>query len=154
MYASEALKLLVGKTVQRVFMNEDYLKLELDQGSMVFAVSGDCCSQTVFYDFLGLTQLKAGPIVNVEELEMEECRLEDRKNYQDAIAFYGVRFTTQHPQFGPVSAVMSYRNYSNGYYGGSLEYSEFNQETNVQPELTDDCLESVPDPLRKAERET
>ena len=50
----------------------------------------------------------------------------------EEVQVYGYRITAEHPLFGPVSAVMSFRNTSNGYYGGWMDRSH--KEPNYLPE--------------------
>lgn len=128
---------LVGHTVKRIFMNENALKFETDKGSYVFTVYGDCCSSSYFYDFTGVNNLLNHEIKNVEEIELNTNGKHEKDH--DVLQCYGYRFTTEDPQFGEVSSVMSFRNDSNGYYGGSLNSateSESNEE--VLPEIIND----------------
>jgi hypothetical protein len=90
-------------------------------------MEGDCCSQSVFYDFCGVKKLLAGnPVVKVEDIaltdeELAVCKARDNKNYQEEIDVYGYRIITKDPILGEVSSVFSFRNYSNGYYGHGFE---------------------------------
>lgn len=129
------IKDLVGHTVKRIFMKENALKFETDKGSFVFTVSGDCCSQSYFYDFVGADKLLNREIKKVEEIEMED---NGKHHYgHDSLQFYGIRFITEDPKFGEVSSVMSFRNDSNGYYGGNIDKGiESNEE--VLPEIITD----------------
>jgi len=140
---------LVGKTVKKIYMNEDCLKFETDSGNVVFTVDGDCCSQSVFYDFYGVKNLLAGnPITSVKEVKLNPTDIsekdgeqKDKKSYQEAISVYGFQLFTQSKDFGEVTAVFSFRNYSNGYYGGWMELSQGDMD--VSPEITDDVIETV-----------
>ena len=145
---------LIGKKIKRIFMNEDYLKFETDKGNVVFNVYGDCCSQSVFYDFIGVKKLlNNGAVVAFEEIELtpsdiktvkdeyDRERTEDKKSYQESIQVYGYRLVTVDPAFGEVSSVFSFRNYSNGYYGGSLELCL--EGIDVSPEIFDDVIETA-----------
>ena len=145
------LKPLVGKKVQRVFFNEDYLKFVTDQGDFTYSVYGDCCSNSLFYDFVGVKKLlENGPVTAVEEVEMHPNDIEetgesypsyrDRKAEDEDIKVYGYRLITEHPEFGEQSSVFSFRNYSNGYYGGEIEAAG---DQEVQPEIFDDVSESA-----------
>lgn len=116
----EHLEVLVGKKVQRLFMSDDYLKFQTDGGDFAFRVDGDCCSSSYFYDFYGVENLlKNGPIKAVEEIDLKDDG--KRRKDDEEISCYGYRLTTESPEFGEVSSVMSFRNSSNGYYGGSIE---------------------------------
>lgn len=50
----------------------------------------------------------------------------------------GYRLTTVHPKFGEVSSVFSFRNVSNGYYGGWIEPVDLDVTKADQIKLTDD----------------
>jgi hypothetical protein len=127
MYNAKAMQELVGKKVKGIGMTEDYLRFITDDGNFTFEVSGDCCSHSFFYDFIGVKKLlENGPIKLIEDVDKEDDG--KRKLGNDSISCYGVRFVTEDPKFGEVSSVMSFRNDSNGYYGGSLEKSNFDKD--------------------------
>lgn len=131
---------LIGRTITRIRMNEDYLVFDTDAGEIAYTVEGDCCSHSYFFDFYGVRNvLDNGPVSAFEEVELSPgdpgYHPDDCLGYQwdseagaykpnacgrdhDQIAVYGLRLTTKHPVFGPVSSVFSFRNDSNGYYGG------------------------------------
>lgn len=146
----EPIKLLEGKKIQRVFLNEDYLKFVTDQGIVLFTVEGDCCSQSVFYDFYGVKKLlENGKVILAEEVSLTPNDIttdgweeKDKKSYQESIDVYGYSIVTEHPAFGQQTSVFSFRNYSNGYYGGWMEIVDADIE--VQPEIFDDVIETVP----------
>jgi len=137
----EGIQRLVGKKVKKIYLNEDYLKFETDDGNVVFTVDGDCCSTSVFYDFYGVKELlKNGKVKEVKEVELTTDDRMDAKNYQESIQVYGYQITTADDgQWGDRTSVFSFRNYSNGYYGGSLEDTE---DREVLPEITDDVVET------------
>jgi len=135
-------KQLIGKTVKHIFLNEEYLKFVTDGGNFVFTVEGDCCSHSYFYDFIGVKKLLAGnPITSFESVELSEDdpRAKVKPDEYEEIECYGYRITTEDPKFGEVSSVFSFRNSSNGYYGGWMRDTSPN--TSVEPEITDDVLE-------------
>lgn len=135
---------LVGKKVLKIYMNEDYLKFKTDKGNVTYSVYGECCSRSVFYDFYGVKKLlKNGPIIEVKEVELtaDDKKLNrlDEENSQDSTSCYGFQIITEDKLLGPVTSVFSFRNYSNGYYGGSLE---LDSEREVLPEIIDDVIEA------------
>ncbi len=142
------LERLIGTKVKRIFLNENNLKFETDKGNFNFRVSGDCCSTSVFYDFFGVKKLLAGnQIVSVKGVDLHPTDIEtvngeekDKKSYQESISVYGYQIFTNDPLLGEVTSVFSFRNYSNGYYGGSLEIDE---DKEVSPEIFNDVLETV-----------
>ena len=141
-------KKLVGRTVTGIWMDEQHLKFATDQGDIAYCVDGDCCSSSYFYDFIGVAKLLAGnPIVSVKEIELSEDgpahpALEPR--YQESVAVYGYEFVTEDPNLGDVTSVMSFRNDSNGYYGGSLQNADAESVPATVPQLTEDCLATDP----------
>jgi hypothetical protein len=136
---TENLKSLVGKKVLKIFMNEDYLKFETDGGSFTFETEGDCCSQSVFYDFIGVKKLlENGPIISIRMIYPDPSN--DKKMYQESVNAYGCELVTEHPTFGEMTSVFSFRNYSNTYYGGWIQDTE---DQDVSPEITDDVLETA-----------
>lgn len=142
MYGND-LEKLVGRTIQKIFMNENYLRFETDLGNFVFGVDGDCCSFSYFHDFVGVKKLLAdSPVKSVKaiDLSQEDSKVKVNRNDSEEIAYYGYEIVTEDPKFGDVTSVFSFRNSSNGYYGGSL--CNANEETVVEPEVTDDVLEA------------
>lgn len=146
---------LVGKKVKRIFMNEDYLKFETDQGNVVFEVEGDCCSQSVFYDFYGVKKLlNNGKIISAKEIELVSSDIktvnaeeQDKKSYQESISVYGYELVTLDEKLGlEVTSVFSFRNYSNGCYGGTMSIAD---DGEVMPEIFDDVIETEPNKSKK-----
>ncbi|AHB29646.1 hypothetical protein SEA_ARCHETTA_37 [Mycobacterium phage Archetta] len=116
---------IIGKKVLAIYMDDQSLILETDQGTVGFGVKGDCCSWSYFYDIYGADKLLSnGPVIEVNEID-----LSDQNHDQDgeSIQVYGYEFVTEHPIWGEQTTVVSFRNSSNGYYGGwmyDLEYPE------------------------------
>ena len=128
---------LVGKKVIAIYMNQEYLKFKTDGGNFVYGVDADCCSSSVFYDFYGVKNLlDNGKIIETKEVELEPVNI---KPENDSTQCYGFQITTESKEFGAVTSVFSFRNYSNGYYGGSLTTEDPARE--VTPEITDDVIE-------------
>lgn len=143
MYDSK-LEQLVGRIIEKIFMNEDNLKFETDLGTFVFGVEGDCCSSSYFHDFIGVKKLLAGnPVVSVKEIELDQddSKVKVNRNDSEEIAYYGYEIVTEDPQFGEVTSVFSFRNSSNGYYGGWMNI--VSEDTVVKPQIKDDVLEAV-----------
>jgi hypothetical protein len=146
------LKELIGATVKKIFMNDEYLKFETDKGDFLYAVEGDCCSHSYLYDFYGVKNLlNNGPITDVKTVEIDsekaqEAEVAKRKEADpndygiESLRCYGYQLTTISPEFGEVTSVFSFRNESNGYYGGSItQITDDNRE--VSPEVTKDIIE-------------
>ena len=136
------LKDLVGKKINKVFINEMYLKFETDGGNFVYEVTGDCCSYSFFYDFYGVKNfLEGGKVTEVKEVELDPTDLFVVPDKGDVTAVYGFAITTapkENDYYGERTSVFSFRNESNGYYGGSIDKVE---DREVLPEITDDVLE-------------
>lgn len=130
---------LVGKTIRKIFMNEENLKFETDQGDITFSVYADCCSQSVFYDFYGVKNIIGKEVTEVKEVQLTVDERMDAKKYQECVQVYGYQIFWKDDYYGDRTAVFSFRNYSNGYYGGSLEVCE---NKDVGLEITDDVVET------------
>lgn len=125
MYDHDIEKHLVGKKIKQVYMNEQYLAFKTDKGDVVFTVEGDCCSSSYFHDFIGLDKVKNnGPVVSAKEVNLLDsdprCKEE---GHEDCLRCYGFEIVTEDPKFGEVTTVFSFRNDSNGYYGGWMYYA-------------------------------
>lgn len=128
---------LVGRKVKDIFMGDEYLCfVALDpadpfgNGVVAFQVEGDCCSTSEFFDFYGVEALLSnGAVTHVDEVDLSpgdvgykpETWEEGVVHEYDEVQVYGYRITTEHPTFGPQYSVFSFRNTSNGYYGGWME---------------------------------
>ena len=130
---------LIGKKVKRLFLNDQFLKFETDNGDFTYAVDGDCCSHSYFYDFYGVKNLlENGAIKEIKEVELNPTDLLAKKDDYDSISVYGFQITTESEEYGDVTSVFSFRNSSNGYYGGSISKCE---DREVSPEIKDDVHE-------------
>lgn len=137
---------LLGKKIQKIFLSQSYLKFETDQGNVLFQVEGDCCSHSYFFDFYGVKKLlENGPVTDFKSVPIKEgdfnAVTKTDEDYGDVIQCYGYAITTESPEFGEQTSVFSFRNKSNGYYGGSLEWRDGGPDLDVQPEITDDVVQ-------------
>ena len=133
---------MVGRKVTKIFMNTDFLRFETDKGPVVFGVDGDCCSTSRFYDFYGVKNLlNNGAITEVAKVDITPKTGDKDQGAIDIgeTSVYGYQLTTESPEFGQVTSVFSFRNYSNGYYGGSLTHEDADKL--VSPEITDDVID-------------
>ena len=117
-------------------MNADEIKLVTDNGSFILTVDGDCCSSSYFHDFIGVKKLLNNKIVKIEEVEIDDDGKRTPRDDEE-LEFYGYSFISVHPEFGEVSSVFSFRNSSNGYYGGWLNKIE-ESDREILPEIFDD----------------
>lgn len=143
------MKELIGRKINAIYLNETYLKFDTDKGILVYTVYGDCCSLSVFYDFYGVkTLLKNKLVTNVKKVELhptdivkEDYGEKDKKHSDSLIQFYGFQITTESPEFGEQTSVVSFRNYSNGYYGGTLN-EPTTEDVKVEPQIFDDVIDT------------
>ena len=131
MYDENPEQALVGKNVTRIRMSTDYLVFDTDQGYVGYTVEGDCCSRSYFYDMHGADKLLAnGPVVSAKAVDVALYDNADGPN-DDFVQAYGFEFVTEHPDFGEMTTVLSFRNASNGYYGGWMEKVDALTESDV-----------------------
>lgn len=134
-YYDETLNALDGKTIHEIYMNDEYLTFVTDEGNVTFEVEGDCCSHSEFFDFYGVANLLGQKVVAFESVSLSpgdpgyrpetfDVPSEEWEEEWEKVQVYGYRITTEHPLFGSVSAVMSFRNTSNGYYGGWMNVTK------------------------------
>lgn len=126
------LKNLVGKKVLEIWANSEFMKFVTDQGNYMYQVTGDCCSSSFFYDFYGVENLLNRVVENVESIELlpSDVVASNNSGYVDLTQVYGYKITTTLPEdsWGGVTSVFSFRNISNGYYGGSIDQVEPKKE--------------------------
>lgn len=104
---------LIGKNIMQVFWVDTELGFTCEDGTyLAYKVEGDCCSWSYLYDFHGVRKLiDNGPIISVKALEPV---VKDHGEME----CYGWEIVTESPQWGEQTSVFSFRNESNGYYGG------------------------------------
>lgn len=107
---------LVGKKVVAVHLAEDKKAIKFDvEGDkpIIARADGDCCSNS-WIETVETPEHLLGTVTAVEDVDMPD--LGSRDEY-DVIAYYGCKIHTEKG-----SCLLDYRNESNGYYGGSLEW--------------------------------
>lgn len=133
------LKDLIGKKVLKIYLNKTYLKFETDQGNLVYIVEGDCCSSSYFFDFYGVKNLLENEkVIAAKEVELHPSDLLAHNNAYEIISVYGYQITTESKEYGEVTSVFSFRNSSNGYYGGYISKVD---DQEVVPEIKADIYE-------------
>lgn len=144
MYGVTIDKVLPGKTIEKIFFNKQNLRIDTDSGNFAYEVSGDCCSHSEFWDFYGVKNLIGSRVLEVSEVELDPATGSRRPDGDDSSTqYYGYKIVAEHPEWGEVTAVFSFRNISNGYYGGSMEDAAIVKE--VSPQITDDVTEAADD---------
>lgn len=128
---------LVGKIIESISGNTEFLRFTTADGkSFTFTVEGGCCSYSYFHDIIGVEKLLAGgEVTEVGYADVPE--VEDDDSYVDT-QVYGFKIVSDHPEFGDVTTVFSFRNESNGYYGGWMRISAFEGDL---PEVIEDVYE-------------
>ena len=127
------MKELIGKTVSGLRVNDDQSILVFDHpngGHTAYKTYGDCCSETWFADITGVNVLIGQVVVAVENVSMDA--VDDGRTRQEYDVFYGMKLTTSK---GVADIV--YRNSSNGYYGGDIDFYSGNLPSGIKP-ITDD----------------
>lgn len=121
---------LIGHTVEAVYVNEDKTALAFltEVGPLVFVAYGDCCSSTwvehVTLDF------KRGEVTQITYPEMPDDPNDDR---DEVVSCYGANINIGYR--GTIA--VEYRNGSNGYYGGNMQYTP-GQSADTWKLLTED----------------
>ena len=108
--------ILLGKTILSFTLNDDKdsITFDTEDGKITAYCFADCCS----YTWIENVELPArGFPAKVQEVgELSMPNLGDLPG-RDFVQYYGYKITTNNGDF-----IIDYRNDSNGYYGGSLEW--------------------------------
>lgn len=121
---SEKLNTLVGKKVTAVWWGDVDLTFDTDQGLVGFALDADCCSYSYFSDIIGVDKLlENGPVIDVNAIQDRDPEYFGEYD-RGTLQHYGFEIVTEHPKWGDMTTVVSFRNESNGYYGGRLVRSQ------------------------------
>lgn len=112
---------LIGKKIAKIFIDEeDLVFIDSDDAVYGYTVYGDCCSHSYFHDFIGVEKLlQNGPILEVHSIDLVPS--DEEASGHECLQAYGFSFVTENPKFGEQTSVLSFRNSSNGYYGGWVE---------------------------------
>lgn len=123
-YGVNVLQHLVGHKIVRVNLTEDRLDFHTNTGVTIsYEVDGDCCSHSYFHDIDGAEKLYAnGPVTEVGTVPLHPDSFDTADGYGETKC-YGYKIITVSPQWGEQTTAFSFRNDSNGYYGGSLEFA-------------------------------
>jgi len=113
---------LVGKTIKTVYLEKsgDAIKFVLSDGSEVTArADGDCCSHTWIEDVIDPEAMIGAEVLEAENIDLPEHLQTPTKHdhFEDEMEYYGFAIKTWRGV-----CTIAYRNSSNGYYGGSLNW--------------------------------
>jgi hypothetical protein len=108
---------LVGKKIVAVHLAEDKkaIKFDIEGADPIIArADGDCCSST-WIETVETPENLLGTVTAVEDIDMPKQPYDEDK--YECISFYGCKISTDKG-----SCLLDYRNESNGYYGGNLDW--------------------------------
>ncbi|RTL65856.1 MAG: hypothetical protein EKK42_20130 [Pseudonocardiaceae bacterium] len=113
---------LIGHKIVNVELADDSLSFTTDAGHVLrYSVEGDCCSYSYFHDIVGAEKLyENGPVKEVNSIAVDDTDVAADSN--EYIKCYGYEIVTEHPKWGDQTTVFSFRNSSNGYYGGWMNF--------------------------------
>lgn len=106
---------LVGLTILSINWDSEYITFKtLEKGAITAYAYGDCCSYSWIESVEHPARGYPAKVLSVREVELPWPAV-DRET--DVLKDYGLRITTEN---GDID--IDYRNDSNGYYGGWLEF--------------------------------
>lgn len=115
---------LLGKRIRQIFLADDRfaLKFELETGEFLIARAyDDCCSYTWIENIENPEAVIGSEVLLAEDIEMpESLKPSTFHPDSDCLQFYGFKIQT-----AKGTCVIDYRNDSNGYYGGSLNWGGY-----------------------------
>lgn len=144
-YWDVTLDKIVGKKIEKIQFNEDFLVFHCSDGTVAkYTINSNYYSHSYFHDFHGVKNLlESDKVLSFTERELSltpEQTLDLDHDRYDYIQVYGFTIVAEHPTWGDITAVFSFRNRSNGYYGGSMYDTDVN--TDNVPYITDYVLET------------
>ncbi len=115
---------IVGKIITAIRFDEQTLIIEFGDEYLSLGVEGDCCSGSYFYDFYCADKIVGKKVEDFVDIDLDptDLKIHDNDGY-DVIAVYGYKIICEpNDDYYNTSntAVFSFRNSSNGYYGGYL----------------------------------
>lgn len=133
---------LKDEIIKEIWADEYNLCFITNDKVLNYTVEGDCCSRSFFHDFIGVKKLLDGnPIISAKEIYDSPVEpTQEELDYADVLQCYGVELVTDSPDFGEVTSVFSFRNDSNGYYGGWINEPSSEKPTGLI-QITDDVLD-------------
>jgi len=125
-------KVIVGAKFKGITRTDAYaLRIETDRGDIFVSVSGDCCSHSIFYDFVVPEECYGAEIIDFDEWDREsnvpDDAYVDKKAKElcgehgwdsDYLSIWDVVFKTKNG-----NVLLRHVNSSNGYYDGMVSIS-------------------------------
>jgi hypothetical protein len=108
---------LNGERIKQLHIDEDKLFITTDKAIHMFYVVGDCCSHSYFYEIDNVFQMLTWVVVDMESIDMPEVPTSEYGEYDEDLKAYAYKIHTE----GGYGLIV-FRNSSNGYYGGNMEY--------------------------------
>jgi len=111
--------ILEGRKILDIKIADDKeaIKFITDQGDVIAKTDADCCSHT----WVESIELPAGgfpaQVISAEDLDLNKPNASNDE--YECLAFYGFKISTDKGDI-----IIDYRNSSNGYYGGSLNWPD------------------------------
>ncbi len=116
--------ILIGKVITAIHLAADKqaIKFDIEGGEPIVArADGDCCSVSWIENVENAEALIGSPVLEALNIDMPDSVDREPENH-DVVQFYGFKIST-----AKGTCVIDYRNDSNGYYGGSLEWPSENR---------------------------
>jgi hypothetical protein len=110
--------ILVGKLIEGIKIAEDKMALLFltDAGEVIARADADCCSSTWIESVeIPFTEFPCR-VLRVEDIDMPDL---GSMPGCDVMAYYGFKIATDKGDI-----IIDYRNDSNGYYGGNIEWPD------------------------------
>ena len=123
---------IIGAKLHGVFRTSTAsLRIETDRGNIFVSVEGDCCSHSIFYDFIVPEECYGAEIIDIDDWDRESKVLDEafvakkaeevcgeNNWYSECLSIWDVVFKTKN---GDV--LLRHVNSSNGYYDGMVSIS-------------------------------
>lgn len=145
---------LIGQTIKEIYISSKKIAFVTNEKTFFYEVEGDCCSESYFYEIINLSKILGKVVLKVKEINdvKVEKGSEDRGvEYADSVDAYGIRLSTDETNVeiaGEIlptsnSAIIVFRNNSNGYYGGSCEFRGHDGDLSGLKRIENDWLIDV-----------
>lgn len=109
---------LIDKVIKEIYVNETGLIFITDSDErLYYQVDGGCCSSSYFSEIMHPESILGHRIVKVDALEQES----GEPTIQEEDIIYAYRITSDR-ELGLSNCIVTFRNSSNGYYGGSCGF--------------------------------